>query len=120
MPVSLCLFRLAKAVGDDLEPLLDLRLFDGQRHQDAQHVVVRPAGEQDQAFVAGAGDDIRRQPGVRPAAVALFKQLNGDHRPQTAHVADLRMIFSDRQQALAQGVAELVGFFQQILLLENL
>lgn len=52
----LCLFRLAKAVGDDLEPLLDLRLFDGQRHQDAQHVVVRPAGEQDQAFVAGAGD----------------------------------------------------------------
>jgi hypothetical protein len=30
------------------------------------------------------------------------------------------MIFSDRQQALAQGVAELVGFFQQILLLENL
>ena len=120
MPVSLCLFRLAKAVGDDLEPLLDLRLFDGQRHQDAQHVVVRPAGEQDQAFVAGAGDDIRRQSGVRLAAVALFKQLNGDHRPQAANVTDLRMIFCNRQQALAQGVAKLVGFFQQVLLLENL
>lgn len=67
------MFSFVKTVGDNLQSLRDLRIFDSQRHQNTQHVVVRPAGEQDQAFIPRAGDDIRRQFGVGFAVIALSK-----------------------------------------------
>ena len=47
---ALRLRRLVKTFGDNRQPLLDLRRFHGERHQNAQHVIVRPAGEQDQTL----------------------------------------------------------------------
>ena len=57
----LTVFHLIKTLGDNVQPLADLRLFNSERNEDAQHVVVRPTGEQDQTFIAGALDDLCRQ-----------------------------------------------------------
>ena len=52
--------------------------------------------------------------------IAVFKQLNGDHRPQPAYVADLRVFFGYRQQSVFQLLPQIVGFLQQIFLLKHL
>ena len=113
------LLRLSKTLADDLQTLTDLSVFNGERYKDAQHVVIRAAGEKNQAFIAGTRHDLGGEFGVRFAVIAIFKQLDGNHRSQPAYVADLSMFFGYRQQSVFQFLPQIVGFLQQILLLKH-
>ena len=42
---AVLLLRLSKTLADDLQTLTDLSVFNGERYKDAQHVVIRAAGE---------------------------------------------------------------------------
>lgn len=100
-------------------PSADLRIFNSQRDKNAQHVVVRSAGEQDQSFLTCTRHHFRSQFGVWFRVVAVFEQFDSNHRAQPAYVANLAVGFRDSQQAFTQGLPQIVGFLQQIFLLEN-
>ncbi len=51
--------------------------------------------------------------------VAIFEQFDSNHRAQPAYVANLAVGFRNSQQAFTQGLPQIVGFLQQIFLLEN-
>ncbi len=61
---AVLLFRLSKTLADDLQTLTDLSIFNSERDKDAQHVVIRAAGEKNQAFIAGARHDVGGESGV--------------------------------------------------------
>ena len=106
------MLRLGKTLRDDVQPLADLRIFNGQWDKDAQHVVVRPAGEQDQSLITCTRDNFGGQFGVWFLMVAIFEQFDSNHRPQPAYVANLAVGFCNGQQAFTQGLPQIVGFLQ--------
>ena len=55
------LLRLSKTLANDFQTLTDLSVFNGERYKDAQHVVIRAAGEKNQTFIAGARHDLDRK-----------------------------------------------------------
>lgn len=69
---AVLLFCLSKTLADDLQTLTDLSVFNGERYKDAQHVVIRAAGEKNQALIAGACHDLGGEFCVRFAVIAVL------------------------------------------------
>ena len=63
------------ALGDDREALVDDRVLGRDRHQDADHVAVDAAGQQDQAEFARPRRESLRQFGRRPLRVAASRRV---------------------------------------------
>src|SRR5690606_17927636 len=112
--------QLVEALGDDGDAFFQLRVGNGDGHQEADDVVVGAARQQDQALLARTGDDLAYQLGSRLAVVTAFEQLDGDHRTQAAHVTDHLVLLGDLVQAAFQLLADSVGTLQQLLLVEHL
>src|ERR1700740_3644920 len=80
---------VAKRFLQDCEPALQLLVRRGERRQQTDHVAVETAGEKDEpALPRGRGDRLRR-------VAALLRELEREHRPETAHIADDRMLPRD-------------------------
>src|SRR3954468_5208091 len=67
---------------EDGKAFLELLVGCRERRQEADHVAVEPAREQDEAFLA-----CRSGHGARGVAV-LFDELEREHRAETPHLAD--------------------------------
>ena len=70
----------ANAALEDVEAALELVVRDAERHEDADHVAVDPAREEQQALLARLAGDARR------LVAALLGQLERDHRAEAAHL----------------------------------
>src|SRR4051812_44138222 len=90
----------AKEPFEDVETALELVVVDRERDEDADHVAVDAAREEQQALLAGRGGDARRLVAV------LVGQLDRHHRPEAAH---LRAGRRHRAQALVQARADRLG-----------
>ncbi len=107
---AVLLLRLSKTLADDLQPLTNLSVFNSGAIRMCSTLYIRAAGE-NQALIAGASHDLGGEFCVRFAVVAIFKQLDGDHRSQPAYVADsLRVFFGYRQQSVFQLLPTLLAF----------
>ena len=78
---------VCEGVGQDREPLAGLVLGQGQRRGHAQAVAVEPALADQQAAPRGPPPS-RRPPRRRPAPWCRADQLDAEHQPLAAHVAD--------------------------------
>src|SRR4029453_16977812 len=70
----------ANALPEDVEPAVEVLVGDRERDEDADHVAVEPAREQDEPSVARLPRDARRLVG-RP-----LRQLEREHRAEAAHL----------------------------------
>src|SRR5207253_3081898 len=71
---------VAKRFLQQLEPVLELLVGDRERNEDADHVTVDAAGEQDEAARAGGSGYCRRDIPRR------LRQPEREHRPHAAHL----------------------------------
>src|SRR5712691_1880201 len=74
---------VAKRLLQDLQPALELVVADRQGRQQANHVAVRAAGEQEQAALVRCRGHCGGELGT------LLSELEGPHRPEAAVLADL-------------------------------
>src|SRR5438105_282013 len=93
---------VAKCFLQQLEPPPQLLVGDRKRRQQADHVAVRPAGQEQQAALVGRLDHGRREGG------RLLGQLERAHRAEPAVLADGGDAGRDPVERLAQAVAQLV------------
>ena len=71
------------------------RLADRQRKQEAHHVGIDAAGQQDQVALQRLGLDALGEVGVGLAGARLA-EFHRHHRAETAHVGDLRHLGAQR------------------------
>src|SRR5215469_15871431 len=106
----------------DLEALLDNFIGGGERHEDARHISVDAAGEEDQAVLEAL---------LRPAlgeacrgllGGAVLYQFDRDHAPETAHLADAGEAIAGGELVHAphDTLADLGTALEQVFLLEYL
>src|SRR4051794_18863590 len=90
----------AKAPLQDVETALELFVTDREGDEDADHVAVDAAREEQQALLAG----LARDPGR--LVTILLRQLERHHRAEAAH---LGAVGRHRGQALVQAAADRLG-----------
>src|SRR6266542_5435277 len=71
---------VAKRLLQQIESAVELLVGDRERHEDADHVAVDPAGEENETPLASGGGDTGS--GVR----RLLRELEREHRPEPAHL----------------------------------
>src|SRR5262245_7804943 len=92
-----------KRLLQELEAAVEILVADRERREQADHVPVEAAGEEQQAALEGGRDD--RRGAVRRA----FGELERQHRPEPAHLADLRPRGGERIEPRPHRLAEPLG-----------
>src|SRR5262249_25389614 len=105
-----------KRLLQDLETPGEIVVVDDQRDEDADHVAVRAAREEDQASLSGVRGRLLGELRGRLLALAVGDELEGEHRAEAAHLADLVDAARDLVQPRAQVVAELLGVRAELVL----
>src|SRR5262245_3174886 len=93
---------VAKRFLEDLEAPVEVVVADHERDEDADHVPVEPAREQDQPALPRSLGRPLRELGGRLLALAVGDQLEREHRPQPADLADVLV----RRRELVQARAD--------------
>src|SRR6185369_2464134 len=100
----------------DRETTLKLLVRNYKRHQHPDYVAVITAGEQYQSlFVADSGKLLRLISG-RLLGFAVTHQLQRQHRPPAAHIADDLVLLLHGQETLTQLFAQFFSPFEQAVL----
>src|SRR3954471_18527253 len=94
---------VAKRLLEEAETALELLVCRGERRQQPDDVAVEAAREQDEPLLAcGRGDGLRR-------LTVSLDELEREHRPEAAHLADDRIARGDFVEPCAQQAADLVA-----------
>src|SRR3954451_2290631 len=94
---------VAKRLLEEAEAALELLVCRGERRQQPDDVAVEAAREQDEPLLA-----CRRRDGLRRLTVSL-DELQREHRPEAAHLADDRIARGDFVEPCAQETTNLFG-----------
>src|ERR1700694_439590 len=78
---------LGKGQANDVKAFLELVIWNGQRHQRPDHVVVNAGAEQDQPFFARDGEELRSLGISWGLRFAIAHQLHARHGAHDADVA---------------------------------
>src|SRR5580765_4302786 len=94
---------VAKRFLQQIKPALEERVVDREGHEDANHVPVDTARQQDEAAVTcGRGHRLRKLRGG-------VGQLEGEHRPEPANLADRGVARRELLEASTNADAQVVG-----------
>src|SRR4029077_3401234 len=98
-----------KRLLQELETPGEIVVVDDQRDEDADHVAVGAAREEDQPSLPGAPSRLLGELRSWLLALAVGHELEGEHRADAAHLAPGLDGRRDLVQARAQVVCELLG-----------
>src|SRR5690349_8175587 len=79
---------VAKRLLHDLETAVEVLVRRDERHEDAQHVAVKPAREEHQPALASIRGRLRGQVGRRCLLLRVVHEFQCEHRADTTHLAD--------------------------------
>src|SRR4051812_29885983 len=99
--------------------LVELRVRERQRRENADAVRVDPGLQQEQAPVRGLGHDGCRELRGGPLGRAVLDELDREHRAEPAHVADRREALLPGEHPAAHRLAELRGALDDVLLFDH-
>ena len=101
------------------ERLVQLRIGDHERAEDADAVRVDAGLQQQQAAPCGLLGHPRGELGRGLLRRGILDELDREHRAEPADVADLRMALLPRRHPAADGLADAAGALDEALVLED-
>ena len=91
----------------------------GERRQKTHNVLVGAAFQQQQTTLACADDDPVSEVRIGLLRLTILDELDGEHTPETAHIADPRDLRLQAHERLAQLGAKPRGARDELFVLEH-
>src|SRR3954453_12040991 len=110
---------VAKRLLHDLEAAVDVLIRGDERDEDAQYVAVEAAGQEHESAVTSICGRLRRKVGSGLLGVRVVHELQGEHRADSAHFADLRDALRHVVKSLSQAAAHVLRLLEHVAVHER-